>query len=136
MAGLGAAACDSRSIRAGAPQPLNAVYSHDDGRLEQLRYDADGDGRIDTWAYFSGIRIARIEVDSDGNGTIDRWEYYGVDQRLQRIAISTSGRGVPDQSRPVGPAECGAAGRLVDAAEAAGITAAIIPTRPAAGADR
>lgn len=46
------------------------------GLLARLSQDADGDGKMDTWAVMNGAVIVRIEVDEDANGTIDRWEYY------------------------------------------------------------
>ena len=46
------------------------------GRLKQLTYDRDGDGKIDTWGFMDGARVVRVEVDENGDGQVDRWEYH------------------------------------------------------------
>jgi hypothetical protein len=46
------------------------------GRLTQLTYDRDRDGKIDTWGYMDGARVMRVEVDENGDGKVDRWEYH------------------------------------------------------------
>ena len=43
------------------------------GRLQLLKYDSKGTGKVDTWSYMDGARVVRIEIDSDDNGRIDRW---------------------------------------------------------------
>ena len=58
------------------------------GRLQLLKYDSKGTGKVDTWSYMDGARVVRIEIDSDDNGRIDRWEYYGPDQKLERVGVS------------------------------------------------
>ena len=30
------------------------------GRLQLLKYDANGDGRVDTWSYMDGATVVRI----------------------------------------------------------------------------
>lgn len=134
-AGLLASSCAGSKVHASDGGRIQAAYDPQTGRLERLRYDADGEGRFDTSAYFDGARITRIEADTDGNGSVDRWEYYGPDQRLQKVGVSAAGHSAPTTWIPVGEA-CGTAAAIVRAAEAAGLTATVIPTRPAAGADR
>ena len=76
--------------------PSNAIvpeYDAGTGRLKLLKFDSNGDGKIDTWSYMDGNRVLRIEIDTDGNGTIDRWEYYGPNQQLERVALSMKGDG-------------------------------------------
>ena len=65
------------------------------GRLTQLIYDADGDGRFDTWAYMDGDRLLRMETDADGDGLIDRWEYYDAAGTLMRVERRTLHNGLP-----------------------------------------
>lgn len=67
-----------------------------DGRLQLLKYDSQGNGRVDTWSYMDGARVIRIEIDADADGTIDRWEHYGSDQKLERIGLSRGHDGVED----------------------------------------
>jgi len=66
-------ACDSSPQNIGAMKP---VYNQTTGRLEQLTADRDGDGKVDTRAYMSGVHLRYIEVDLDHDGRPDRWEYY------------------------------------------------------------
>jgi hypothetical protein len=66
------------------------------GKLTLLTYDANGDGKPDTWSYMDGRRIVRIEIDTDRNGTIDRWEYYDASGKLTKIGTSRAKNGKPD----------------------------------------
>jgi hypothetical protein len=94
-----ASACNAA---AGDRQRLEQVYD-DAGKLQLLRYDADGDGAIDTWSHMDGARIVRIEIDSDENGTIDRWEYYTTDQQIEKIGASRARDGNVDTWTYFGP---------------------------------
>lgn len=69
-------------------QRVDPVYDAS-GRLQLLRYDADGDGTADTWSYMDGARIGRVEIDTNDDGRIDRWEYYTADQQIDRVELST-----------------------------------------------
>jgi hypothetical protein len=88
LAGLSAASsgCAGQSE---SKKRIEPVYDAQTGKLQLLKYDSDGDGKIDTWCYMDGTRVIRIEIDTDGDGKIDRWEYYGAGQRLERVGIST-----------------------------------------------
>ena len=82
-----------------APGSTNRVepeYDRTTGRLQLLKYDANGDGRIDTWSYMDGARVVRIELDPDQNNVIDRWEYFGAGQRLEKVGTSRAGDNTPD----------------------------------------
>jgi hypothetical protein len=72
------------------------LYNRKTGRLEQLNYDSDGDGKFDTFSYMDGPTIVRIEVDQNGDGKIDRWEYYGPGKVLERVGLSRDQSGVED----------------------------------------
>jgi len=71
------------------------TYSEDTGRLTELKYDRNRDGKVDTWATMDGQRIVRVEIDEDGDGKVDRWEYYqpgtapGVPGVLERVERAT-----------------------------------------------
>src|ERR1700694_1550698 len=67
---------------ADAKNRMEPVYDKQTGRLQLLKYDSTGRGKVDTWSYMDGARVVRIEIDKDGDGKIDRWEYYGTDQKL------------------------------------------------------
>ena len=76
---------------------IEGVYDQTTGRLELLKYDADGDGTVDTWSYMDGARVLRIELDGDQDNRIDRWEYYGPDQQIEKIGLSTKSDGTADR---------------------------------------
>ena len=85
----------------GETKQIEPVYDKS-GRLQLLKYDADGDGKTDTWSYMDGARVVRIEIDKDGDGKIDRWEYYGPDQ-LERVGFSRANDGKEDAWSYAGP---------------------------------
>src|ERR1700722_17543982 len=94
-------ACDNGE--ADAKKRIEPVYDKETGKLQLLKYDAKGDGKVDTWSYMDGARIVRIEIDKDGDGKIDRWEYYGPDQKLEKIGVSRANDGKPDTWSYLGP---------------------------------
>ena len=75
---------------------ISPEYDNTTGKLKLLKYDANGDGVIDTWSYMDGARVVRIEIDTDEDGTIDRWEYYGPDQKLEKVGFSRLADGKED----------------------------------------
>lgn len=79
------------------PSRIEPVYDRTTGRLELLKYDANGDGTVDTWSYMDGARVLRIELDGDQDKRIDRWEYYGPDQQIEKIGLSTKRDGKADR---------------------------------------
>ena len=60
----------------GEPSKPTATYNQQNGKLTELDFDRDGDGRIDTRAFMDGVLVKSIEIDRDGSGKPDRWEYY------------------------------------------------------------
>lgn len=92
VAGVGVLACGS----GGTQTHVEPVYDEATGRLELLKYDGDGDGRVDTWSYMDGPRVVRIEIDTDHNSVIDRWEYYATDGNLEKVGSSRAADGTPD----------------------------------------
>jgi hypothetical protein len=90
---LACGACRRAPAAKGAIEP---VYDQKTGRLTLLKYDSDGDGKVDTWSYMDGRRIVRIEIDKDGDGKIDRWEYYDANQKLEKVGFSRAHDGKED----------------------------------------
>jgi hypothetical protein len=88
--------CGVGCRRSPVPKRISGEYNPKDGKLELLKYDANGDGQIDTWSYMDGPRVLRIEIDTDGDGKIDRWEYYGADQKLEKVGFSRKNDGTED----------------------------------------
>jgi hypothetical protein len=88
------ASCDGDSVE--ARKRITPEYDKKTGRLELLKYDANGNGVVDTWSYMDGARVVRIEIDKDEDGKIDRWEYYGPDQKLVKVGFSRQNDGKED----------------------------------------
>ena len=65
---------------------MTPEYDAQTGKLRLLKYDSDGNGKVDTVSYMDGSRIVRIEIDKDEDGKVDRWEYYGPDQKEVAMA--------------------------------------------------
>ena len=59
-------------------------YDPKTGRLVQITYDRNGNGRIDTWTKMDGTRPISSELDTNEDGRIDRWEEYDEQGRLTR----------------------------------------------------
>jgi hypothetical protein len=87
-------ACD-RSSRKELAQ-VAPIYDSKTGRLQLLKLDSNGNGRIDTWSYMDGSRVVRIELDQNEDGRIDRWEYYDEGKHLTRIGYSRADNGQAD----------------------------------------
>ena len=104
IASTGCIACDR-----GAPgvedarKRIQPEYDRKTGKLELLKYDSNGNGKVDTWSYMDGARIVRIEIDTDEDGMIDRWEYYGADRKLEKIGFSRAKDGKEDAWSYAGP---------------------------------
>jgi hypothetical protein len=85
---------------AGSPpagdKALDAVYDAQTGRLKQLKYDSNRNGKVDTVSFMDGVKVLRIEIDNDEDGRVDRWEYYTADQKLERVGFSRSNDGIED----------------------------------------
>jgi antitoxin component YwqK of YwqJK toxin-antitoxin module len=90
------AACSSKPGPATTNGQLKPVYDKT-GKLKMLTFDSKKDGKIDTWTYMEGDRIARIEQDRDGDGKVDRWEYYDAQQRLSKVGMSSVNDGKVDR---------------------------------------
>lgn len=100
---LASAVCLAITVACGFQPPsqgngggqLAPKYSEKTGRLIEIRYDRNKDGKPDTWATMDGLRVVRIEIDEDGDGKVDRWEHYqpgkhpGVSGVLERVEVAT-----------------------------------------------
>ena len=69
-------------------------YDKVTGKLTELTYDANKNGRIDTWTEMDGTRPLRSRIDANEDGRVERWEYYDQTGRLSRVGFS---RGLQDQ---------------------------------------
>ncbi len=80
-----------------------ATYDRGTGRLKELTYDANSNGRIDTWAEMDGARPVRSRIDRNEDGKIDRWEYYDDKGQLAKVGFSRPDDGTPDAWAFSGP---------------------------------
>ena len=72
------------------------TYDKATGKLTQLTYDANKNGRIDTWTEMDGTRPLRSRIDLDEDGKTDRWEYYDEKGGLTKVGFSRKQDGRPD----------------------------------------
>lgn len=84
-------------------QTTRATYDQSTGRLKELTYDANKNGRIDTWTDMDGTRPIRARIDRNEDGKLDRWEYYDDKGQLAKVGFSRSDDGKPDAWAYPGP---------------------------------
>jgi hypothetical protein len=59
-----------------------ATYDRATGKLAEITYDKNKNGKIDTWTKMDGGHPLSSRIDTDEDGKIDRWEEYGPDGKL------------------------------------------------------
>ena len=79
------------------------TYDKATGKLKELTYDANKNGRIDTWTDMDGTRPLRSRIDRNEDGKIDRWEYYDDKGQLLKVGFSRTDDGNPDAWAFSGP---------------------------------
>jgi hypothetical protein len=72
------------------------TYDRTTGKLIELTYDANKNGRVDTWTDMDGTKPLRSRIDQNEDGKIDRWEYYGDKGQLVKVGFSRRDEGKPD----------------------------------------
>lgn len=72
------------------------TYDTATGRLTELTFDANKNGKIDTWTEMDGSRPIRSRIDSDEDGRFDRWEYYDEKGKLLKVGYSANRGEKPD----------------------------------------
>jgi hypothetical protein len=73
-----------------------ASYDSASGKLAELTFDANKNGRIDTWTEMDGTRPVRSRIDSNEDGKVDKWEYYDQAGKLLKVGLSRQGGDKPD----------------------------------------
>jgi hypothetical protein len=73
-----------------------ASYDTATGKLTELTFDSNRNGRIDTWTEMDGTRPVRSRLDSNEDGRVDRWEYYDGEGRLAKVGFSRANGDKPD----------------------------------------
>lgn len=79
------------------------TYDKASGKLKELSYDSNGNGRPDTWTEMDGTRPLRSRLDTNEDGRIDRWEEYDAAGRLVKVGYSRSDNGTADAWAFSGP---------------------------------
>jgi hypothetical protein len=67
-----------------ADPTTKATYDPQTGILNQITYDKNKNGRVDTWVRMDGKRLISAVLDENEDGAIDRWEEYGDAGQLVR----------------------------------------------------
>lgn len=84
-------------------ETIKPTYDAATGKLIQLTYDRNKNGRIDTWTDMDGSRPIQSRIDLDEDGKIDRWEYYDKSGKLVKVGFSRANTGKPDAWAYAGP---------------------------------
>jgi hypothetical protein len=79
------------------------TYDKKTGKLTELTYDRNHNGKIDTWTVMDGTRPVMSRIDLNEDGKIDRWEYYGEKGELLKVGFSRRDDGKPDAWAYPGP---------------------------------
>ena len=111
FASLAVVSC-SNPDRARVKATTQASYDRATGKLTEITYDKNKNGKIDTWTKMDGSRPVSSEIDANEDGKIDRWEEYGPDGKLVKAmwerpkpatARDQAMKGRPDAAAFVGP---------------------------------
>jgi hypothetical protein len=90
-----AAACSSPE-REREKAGIRPTYDKTTGKLTELTYDSNHNGRVDTWTEMDGARPLRTRIDRNEDGKLDRWEYYDPGGQLQKVGFSRKDDGKAD----------------------------------------
>jgi hypothetical protein len=75
---------------------IKPTYDKTTGKLKELTYDANHNGKVDTWTDMDGARPVQTRIDRNEDGKIDRWEYYDESAKLVKVGFSRKDDGKPD----------------------------------------
>jgi hypothetical protein len=84
------------SSRKRSNESVQPTYDKVTGKLKELAYDSNGNGRVDTWTEMNGAVPLRSRIDKNEDGKIDRWEEYDANGGLVKVGFSRSDNGKPD----------------------------------------
>lgn len=94
---VGAASCsnpDEQRVKS----TTQASYDLQTGKLAEITYDQNKNGRIDTWTKMNGSLPVSSRLDTNEDGKIDRWETYGPDGKLTKVDFERPP--TPDAAHP------------------------------------
>ena len=72
------------------------TYDKTTGKLKELTFDQNKNGRIDTWTDMDGARPVLTRMDRNEDGKLDRWEYYSAQGQLEKVGFSRKDDAKPD----------------------------------------
>jgi hypothetical protein len=75
---------------------IKPTYDKTTGKLKELTYDSNHNGKVDTWTDMDGARPVLTRIDKNEDGKIDRWEYYDGEAKLVKVGFSRKDDGKPD----------------------------------------
>jgi hypothetical protein len=70
-------------------------YYTDEGQSKEERADTNYDGKIDTWNFFAGGRLAEVRLDKNHDGKADEWKSY-YSGKLARVKRDSNYNGKAD----------------------------------------
>ena len=79
------------------------TYDKTTGRLVEITYDRNKNGKIDTWTDMDGTKPLRSRNDLHEDGKIDRWEHYDNKGNLAKVGLSRKQDGHEDAWAYSGP---------------------------------
>lgn len=99
---VGASGCGTRAA-VDHNAAVVPTYDQRSGKLTELAYDSNANGRADTWTEMDGTSPVRSRIDTNEDGRIDRWEHYDGHGRLVKVGFSRSDNGTADAWAFPGP---------------------------------
>jgi hypothetical protein len=82
---------------------ITPAYDATTGKLKELAYDSDHNGKPDTWTDMDGARPVQTRIDRNEDGKLDRWEYYDEKSMLVKVGFSRTDDGKVDAWAFAGP---------------------------------
>ena len=86
----------SNSDKARDTAGITPAYDATTGKLKELAYDSNQNGKPDTWTDMDGARPVQTRIDRNEDGKIDRWEYYDEKSKLVKVGFSRTDDGKAD----------------------------------------
>jgi hypothetical protein len=74
--GLLLAGCGRTSRSSGENDRIHPTYDARTGRLKEITFDRNDDGKVDAWLFMDGNHAVRAELDENYDGKVDRREFY------------------------------------------------------------
>jgi hypothetical protein len=81
-----------------------ASYDTATGKLAEITYDKNKNGKIDTWTKMNGGTAVASRIDTNEDGVIDRWEDYDAAGKLIKVSWT---RAKPPAGTGAAPTEAG-----------------------------